>query len=169
MTLKDSQIYAFSSSFVPLDSSALTPNVAATDALLSFGEAIGLDFDSDPVLTSQSGGNDLRSNISAPGLKGDVEAQLVYMPTAGGIELAWKMEVDPPGADIDYTVIVSAEQSDQILRVENKVWAASYNFLAVPAAAMGLIAPWGAAIGMSLSSLLVVANALRLRGRSIDY
>ena len=35
--------------------------------------------------------------------------------------------------------------------------------IAVPAAAMGMIAPWGAAIGMSLSSLLVVINALRLR------
>lgn len=47
---------------------------------------------------------------------------------------------------------------------QNLIWAASYNLLAVPAAALGLIAPWGAAIGMSLSSLLVVINALRLRG-----
>ena len=46
---------------------------------------------------------------------------------------------------------------------QNLTWAASYNFLAVPAAAIGWIAPWGAAIGMSLSSLLVVINALRLR------
>ena len=57
-----------------------------------------------------------------------------------------------------------AKKIRRIIR-QNLVWAASYNLLAVPAAALGFIAPWGAAIGMSLSSLLVVLNALRLRGR----
>lgn len=46
--------------------------------------------------------------------------------------------------------------------MQNMGWALTYNFLAVPFAAAGLIPPWGAAIGMSLSSLLVVFNALRL-------
>jgi Cu2+-exporting ATPase len=46
---------------------------------------------------------------------------------------------------------------------QNLAWAASYNLIAVPFAAMGWIPPWGAAIGMSLSSLLVVMNALRLQ------
>jgi Cu2+-exporting ATPase len=55
-----------------------------------------------------------------------------------------------------------AERTRRVIR-QNLDWAASYNFLAVPFAAMGYIAPWGAAIGMSLSSLLVVVNALRLR------
>lgn len=55
-----------------------------------------------------------------------------------------------------------ARRTRSIIR-QNLAWAASYNFLAVPFAALGFIAPWGAAIGMSLSSLLVVANALRLR------
>lgn len=50
----------------------------------------------------------------------------------------------------------------QRIVLQNMAWALMYNFGAIPAAAMGLIAPWLAAIGMSLSSLLVVVNALRL-------
>lgn len=45
---------------------------------------------------------------------------------------------------------------------QNLRWAFVYNFAAVPLAALGLIAPWVAAIGMSLSSLAVVLNAARL-------
>jgi len=55
-----------------------------------------------------------------------------------------------------------AARTRHIMR-QNLVWAAAYNLLAVPAAAAGMIAPWGAAIGMAGSSLLVVLNALRLR------
>lgn len=46
---------------------------------------------------------------------------------------------------------------------QNIAWAIGYNALALPVAATGLLTPWLAALGMSLSSLLVVGNALRLR------
>lgn len=59
------------------------------------------------------------------------------------------------------TGIDTARKTLQIIR-QNIIWAIGYNLLALPAAAMGLVAPWLAAIGMSLSSLLVVLNALRL-------
>jgi P-type E1-E2 ATPase len=47
---------------------------------------------------------------------------------------------------------------------QNLRWAAGYNIAAVPLAALGLMPPWVAAIGMSVSSLVVVANARRIAG-----
>ncbi|CDF83493.1 copper-translocating P-type ATPase [Pseudomonas knackmussii B13] len=46
--------------------------------------------------------------------------------------------------------------------VENLLWAGLYNGLMLPFAALGWITPAWAAIGMSVSSLTVVLNALRL-------
>ena len=46
--------------------------------------------------------------------------------------------------------------------IENLAWAGLYNGLVLPFAALGLITPIWAALGMSFSSLLVVLNALRL-------
>jgi len=54
-----------------------------------------------------------------------------------------------------------AARTRRVIR-QNMTWALLYNFGAIPAAAIGLVAPWLAAIGMSLSSLLVVINAMRL-------
>lgn len=53
------------------------------------------------------------------------------------------------------------KKTNRIIR-QNIYWALLYNVLALPLAAMGFIPPWAAAIGMSLSSLIVVGNALRL-------
>ncbi|MHA7879160.1 MAG: heavy metal translocating P-type ATPase [Saccharospirillum sp.] len=55
-----------------------------------------------------------------------------------------------------------ARKNRRVIR-QNLSWALVYNALALPLAAMGWVTPWQAAIGMSLSSLLVVGNALRLR------
>jgi Cu2+-exporting ATPase len=45
---------------------------------------------------------------------------------------------------------------------QNFAWAVAYNTIAVPLAVMGQVTPLVAALGMSLSSLLVIGNALRL-------
>ncbi len=46
---------------------------------------------------------------------------------------------------------------------QNLIWALSYNMLAIPAAALGWVPPWLAATGMSVSSFVVVLNAMRIR------
>jgi Cu2+-exporting ATPase len=55
-----------------------------------------------------------------------------------------------------------ADKTQAIIK-ENLLWALVYNLLAIPAAMMGLVNPWVAGIGMSLSSLAVTLNAWRLR------
>lgn len=49
---------------------------------------------------------------------------------------------------------------------QNLIWAAGYNVVALPLAMLGHVTPWLASLGMALSSLLVVGNALRLVKRN---
>lgn len=58
--------------------------------------------------------------------------------------------------------VTLARRTQRIVR-QNLGWAFAYNFSAIPLAMLGWITPWMAGIGMSASSLLVVANALRLQ------
>ena len=64
------------------------------------------------------------------------------------------------------SVIRTWRKARQCRRVilQNFAWALAYNACGIPLAALGFIPPWAAAIGMSLSSLLVVVNSLRLNG-----
>jgi Cu2+-exporting ATPase len=57
--------------------------------------------------------------------------------------------------------IALARRTRGVIR-QNLAWALAYNLCALPAAAMGLVTPWQAALGMAASSLLVTLNALRL-------
>jgi len=54
-----------------------------------------------------------------------------------------------------------ARMTRRVIR-QNFTWALGYNLIALPLAALGLVPPWAAAIGMSSSSLIVVGNALRI-------
>ena len=54
-----------------------------------------------------------------------------------------------------------ARRARRVIR-QNLLWAAGYNLTAMPLAALGWVPPWLAAIGMSLSSIVVVLNSLRL-------
>ncbi len=57
--------------------------------------------------------------------------------------------------------IFLAERTRKVIK-QNLMFSLTYNLIALPLAAMGYVAPWAAAIGMTMSSLFVVANALRL-------
>ena len=54
-----------------------------------------------------------------------------------------------------------ARQVERVV-ARSRRWSLVYNLCAVPFAALGFVPAWLAAIGMSLSSLLVVLNALRI-------
>lgn len=45
---------------------------------------------------------------------------------------------------------------------QNLVWAVLYNLIAVPLAVAGWVTPWFAALGMSLSALIVLGNSARI-------
>ncbi len=45
---------------------------------------------------------------------------------------------------------------------QNLIWAVTYNMIGLPLAVSGMLTPWLAAVGMSVSSLVVVLNSLRL-------
>lgn len=56
--------------------------------------------------------------------------------------------------------VATARRALRVVK-QNLTWAIVYNLAAVPLAAAGLVSPWVAALGMSLSSLAVVLNARR--------
>lgn len=55
-----------------------------------------------------------------------------------------------------------ADKTERIIK-QNFRWALAYNGIVLLPAVLGYVPPWLAAIGMSLSSLVVVLNALRLK------
>jgi P-type Cu2+ transporter len=54
-----------------------------------------------------------------------------------------------------------ASKTMRVIR-QNLAWSTIYNVIAIPSAALGMINPWLSGIGMSVSSAVVILNALRL-------
>jgi Cu2+-exporting ATPase len=91
----------------------------------------------------------------------------VSMTVSGASELANSAaDFIITGKSMNYihNVFDTGAKTHDVIR-QNLVWALAYNLFAVPFAAAGLIVPWMAALGMSLSSLLVVLNSGRLAKR----
>lgn len=66
-----------------------------------------------------------------------------------------------PRLDALNAVFNTAYRTKSVIR-QNMAWALGYNLLVLPLAVSGLLAPWMAVIGMSLSSIVVVFNSTRL-------
>lgn len=62
-------------------------------------------------------------------------------------------------------VVETARRSRSVMR-QNLALSIGYNLLMVPLAVAGFVTPWLAAAAMSSSSLLVMVNSFRLRGRA---
>ena len=86
----------------------------------------------------------------------------VAMP--GGAALAQaRADLILVGDSLDGLLLLRAVAVKAALRVrQNLAWALLYNLVMLPLALSGQLTPWLAALGMSLSSLLVVSNALRV-------
>lgn len=59
------------------------------------------------------------------------------------------------------SLIRHAQHTMQIIK-QNIAWAIAYNLISIPLAFTGVLSAWLAGLGMAVSSLIVVANALRL-------
>jgi Cu2+-exporting ATPase len=81
----------------------------------------------------------------------------------------WTADIVIVGEDLREAAraLAVARRTFRVIR-QNLAWALAYNLIAVPLAAAGLLQPLAAAIGMSLSSILVVANAARLAWPAAD-
>ncbi len=64
------------------------------------------------------------------------------------------------------TMLQIAGKTNRTVKI-NFAWALAYNLTALPFAILGYITPWMAALGMSLSSLIIVINASKIT--STDY
>lgn len=97
----------------------------------------------------------------APGLAGAAVSVAIWQAVPVAAVNADVLMLRPP-LDALAEAVTTARRTLRIIR-QNLTWAVGYNLLAVPLAAAGWVAPSLAVAGMSLSSLVVVANARRLR------
>jgi len=92
---------------------------------------------------------------------------------AADVAMAMSSGTDLASASADFIVkssllqpiidVLSLSKKMNAVIKQNFTWAIIYNLVAIPFAVTGLVQPWLAAIGMSISSLVVVVNAMRLK------
>ncbi|MBD1575604.1 MULTISPECIES: heavy metal translocating P-type ATPase [Vibrio] len=95
-------------------------------------------------------------------------------PTLAGAHLSVAMGGGSDVAKASADMVLLGDKLNKILEArqlalftrkiirQNLAWALGYNLVILPLAVMGLVAPYIAVVGMSLSSIIVVTNSLRL-------
>lgn len=125
------------SSFVSgLDSAAAsrpTPSIDAPRAYVALSRALGFRLDSTPgALSSQPDSIDSKTIVSASGASlADVPANMVYVPTANGLELAWRLNIQTTDREHWYDAYVSA-MTGQAIYAADWISHATYNVYAAP-------------------------------------
>jgi Cu2+-exporting ATPase len=146
----------------------------AESAVAHFAERIGID-DWKAVCSPE----DKLAHIHALQSKGEVVAMvgdgINDAPVLAGAQVSMAMGSGTQMARATGDVVLLTENLLEIEHAlatsrfginvirQNFIWAIVYNLVALPFAATGYLSPWMAAIGMSVSSLIVVLNALRLK------
>jgi Cu2+-exporting ATPase len=100
--------------------------------------------------------------INDAGAMGIADVSLAVSP----VDVFVQESADATLLSNDISVVSKLTRFSRKLKVvigQNIFWAVGYNVCLVPLAITGMIQPWMAALGMSLSSLVVILNANRLR------
>ncbi|MHB1175777.1 MAG: heavy metal translocating P-type ATPase [Sulfuriferula sp.] len=96
-------------------------------------------------------------------------------PVLAGAQVSFAMAAGTDVANQSSDIVLLSNRLDDVSQAletgrdtlavmrQNLFWAVAYNVIALPFAALGYISPWLAALGMSISSMVVVLNALRLK------
>lgn len=166
-----------------LASDGMAPRILSGDAdarVAALGERLGIDAAHREARLSPDGKLAALRTLQAAGhrvlMVGDgvndaavLAAADVSAAMASGASLAQRQaDLVLMGSRLEplHDALRLARQTQRIVR-QNIVWAVGYNALMLPLAAVGIVGPGLAALGMALSSLAVTANAWRI-GRGLD-
>jgi Cu2+-exporting ATPase len=124
---------------------------AATSPL---GKVAAIERHTSPTMFIGDGINDVPALANAGVSVATMETNELVKSKADVVLLTKRL-----GALVD---LLNIGRKTRTIMQENLSWAAIYNVVAIPLAALGYAPPWVAALGMSLSSILVMLNASRV-------